>query len=294
MELDFIPLQEFGKEAERLSLPQIEEGGFIVPGREFTLHPISGKEESAHGEREQAGEEAGSAAGSWERSSAQAAAAGASAHTVGALSLAAVKEELRDYGPRVSVGRSSSRFAYMLLPVGLFRALPFRAELLLEVPLVSRKELRLGLSPLNPSVPDARAWSRWRNGSKPGSLIRTHHQYPDDAMCVCMPNQWILGRHPLLRYVDFCVVWIAKALHERELGCYPGQQHYGEHVRVQRDRLNEYCGCGSAMRYRDCHRVSDQRMSIYERAGLHARAARGYLAELESQDRPPEVPDFFR
>jgi hypothetical protein len=203
-----------------------------------------------------------------------------------------VLEELRDYGSRPIVVRSSSRFLFIQLPVGLFQELPFRAELLLEIPLISRAELRRGLTLLNPAVPDVRAWSRWKTGKALGELIRTHHQYPDLAICACMPNQWILGRHPIIRYVDFCVVWIAKALHDRELGSYPGTQHYGEKVRVERDRVAEYCGCGSTRRYADCHRVADRAMGPLVRAQRHYRAEQGYLAELAMQGRSVDLPHF--
>jgi hypothetical protein len=291
-ELDLTPLREFGEEAERLELPRIAEGGIIVPGRDSTFSLNLGKEESAHGQRAEAGEEAGPAAGSRERPPAEAAASGAPAHALGPVTVTDVLEELRDYGAKISVVRSSSRFAHIWLPVGLFSGLPFRAELLLEVPLVTRQELRRGVSGVQASVPDVRAWARWRVGGKLGELIKSHHEYPDQSMCVCMPHQWRLGHSPLIHYVDFCVVWIGKALHEREVGFYPGPQHYPERVRVQRDRAGEYCGCGSSHRYRECHRAADHALTLVQRVQHHHAATQAYLAELEMQGRSKTPPTF--
>lgn len=298
--LDLAPLLAFGEEANRLELPCIEEGGFIVPGREATLSLIPGKEESAHDERAEArpevgrenGSSPGSREGSWEGSSSKATAAGAPAHTLGALTLGDVLEELCDYGAPVTIAHRSSHFVCVQLQVGLFRALPFRSELLLEVPLIPRAELRRGLSQINPVVPDVRAWARWSTKLAVGELIRNHHQYPDLAMCACMPNQWTLGRHPLIRYVDFCVVWIGKALYEQQVGSYPGRQHYSEKVRVDRDRHEEYCGCGSTRTYRQCCRKSDRALNLIERVRRHQGAQNAYLLELEAMGRS-NIPSAF-
>jgi hypothetical protein len=285
-------LRLFGEEAERLELPRIAAGGFIVPGRDSTLYSWPGKEKPINGKRTEDGQEAGSTAGTWERPSSQATAPGAPAYALRALTVADILEELRDYGSRPAVVRVSSRFAYIRLAVGLFRDLSFGADLLLEIPVVPRRELRRGLPALTSAVPDVRAWATWKRGGPRELVIRSHHQYPDLAICACMPAQWILGRHPLIRYVDFCVVWIAKALHDRELHFYPGLQHYGEKIRLERDRVSEYCGCGRARRYGECHRPSDIAMGPLLRAQRHHAAKQYYLEELATQGREAEPPHF--
>ena len=302
--LGLAPLLAFGEEANRLELPCIAEGGFIILGREATLSLIQGKEESAHDERAEAraevgretgssvGSPSGSREGSREGSPSEAAAARAPAHTLGAVTVADVLEELCDYGATATVAHRSSHFICVQLHVGLFRALPFRSELLLEVPLLPRAQLRRGLSQISPVVPDVRAWARWSTKQAVGDLIRNHHQYPDLAMCACMPNQWTLGRHPLIRYVDFCVVWIGKALHEQQFESYPGRQHYSAKVRVGRDRQDEYCGCGSARKYRDCCRESDRALSFIERVRRHQAGENAYLVELDAMGRSRTPPKF--
>jgi len=300
-DLDLTSLRAFGEEANRLELPCIAEGGFIVPGAESALNFIPGKEETEHDRRAKArqgvgretGASQGASPGARERSSSEAAAARAPAHAIGAVSVADVLEELCDYGAPASVAHRSSRFVCIQLQVGLFYTLPFRSELLIEVPLVTRSELRRALSQFSPVVPDVRAWAKWSTGQRAGELIRTHHQYPDCSMCVCMPNQWTLGRHPLIRYVDFCIVWIGKALHEQEFKSYPGTQHYGEKVRVERDRQNEYCGCGSTRSYAQCCRASDLALSLFERNRRHQHGQNAYLAELDAMERSRVPPKFI-
>jgi hypothetical protein len=300
-ELDLAPLRAFGDEANRLELPCIADGGFIVPGREPAINAIPGKEERQHDQGTQArpevGREAGASPGATpgprEGTSSEAAAASSPAHAVGIVSVVDVLEELGDNGIRAAVAHSSSYFVCIQFRVGLFRTLPFRAELLLEVPLVERSELRRGLSRLHPVVPDVRAWAKWSTGKFAGKLIRTHHEYPDQSMCVCMPNQWALGRQPLVWYIDFCVVWIGKALYEQEFESYPGLQHYPELVRVKRDRQQEYCGCGSTQQYARCCRDSDRALSLGERIRRHRYAENAYLAELESMGRSRRPPSFL-
>jgi hypothetical protein len=199
-----------------------------------------------------------------------------------------VPDELRDYGAPAAVVRRASRFIDVELPVGLFADLPYRAQLYLEVPRVTRSVLRRGLSILRPVVPDVRAWARWVAGRRSGQIIHSHHQYPDMAICACMPDQWMWGVHPLLRYIDFCIVWIGKALHEE---LHPGTQHFSEKIRVERDRVDEYCGCGKAVRYADCHRAADLELGVVERCRRFHGAQQGYLAELEHQGRTPAPPD---
>jgi hypothetical protein len=293
-EMDLVELRQFGAEMHRLEFPSIAVGGFVVSGRRAATQFAPEKEENIRGEQQQAGEEAGSAAGSRKRSPTQAAASRAQAHAVKHDSaLAQLVEESTDYGAKPTVVRRFGRFAHLGLPVGLFRTLPFRAELLMEVPLVPRLELRKGLASSGGLVPDVRAWSRWSFGlSGTNGLIASHHGYPDRSMCVCMAEEWHLGRDPLITYVDFCILWIARVLHECLIGFYPGLQHYGEKVRVERDRPDEFCGCGKALPYAACHRAADFAMPLVERARRHYSAQRAYRDELIWQGRTDELPAF--
>lgn len=123
-----------------------------------------------------------------------------------------------------------------------------------------------------------------------GRRIVSHHRYPDHAICANMPGQWLLRVHPLYDYVAFCVLWVAKAMHEHMLGSYPGLQHYPAAVRVQRNRPDEFCGCGEQRRYRDCCRDADFAKRPFE-LWREANAGRvRYLGDLARQGRSAQPP----
>ena len=309
-------LRRFAEEAERLEYPCIDVGGFIVPGP-GPADPLNepGKELENYGPAaggawrgEPAREEAGPAAGARQRPAPpQAAAPGAPPHTVGHRlnHLNLDLPGLADYHPLARVTVSTAEAVFLDVPIGLFHELPIRARLTLEIPLVGRarlsrlhNETRLTeppfefkrVMPLPTPVPDVRAWARWEGGALHGQRVESHHRYPDFSICACMTHEWVLGVHPLRDYVAFCALWIGKALHERLLGVYPGRQHYGPWHRVLRDRVNEYCGCGSERRYASCCRTSDRALSAFARWQDALAARRQYLTELRWQGRPAEPP----
>lgn len=284
-------------------------GGFIVPGREPAPTTTSGKETTSHAcERTKetgARQETRSAAGSRQRSSPEAAAPGTATHAFGTrieLPLNVwLLEELDGYHPEAKIVSSSPSAAVVEIPVGLFRPLPFRAKLTLEIPLLPRELLTRKFVPatsdtlirtpaMPSSVPDVRAWAKWGGGMLYGGVITSHHQNPDGAICACMPGQWTLGVNQLVDYVGFCIVWIGKVLHEREIGFWPGKQHFGPLGRVRRNRPLEYCGCGGELRYKDCCEPRDSRSTPYK---LWHDAQLGrwqYLAELRWQKRSEIAP----
>jgi hypothetical protein len=281
----------FGQQADRHEYPYIDAGGFIVLGDQ--LYPISlPRKEEKHehvrttgpGQQRWKGsrEKAGSAAGPRQRPRIKTTTARTPAHAVGLVAGLDVLAELRDYGDSVSVIRSSAQYCYVQLNVGLFRDLPHRATLELEIPLLTRRELP---SVMPTSVPDARGWAWWSDGPFKGTFIESHHQNPDLSICACMPQDWTFGRDALITYVDFCIVWIGKALHERLLGRYPGKQHYGERERVRRDRQNEYCGCGRSVLYRDCCRAADLALFPADRSRRWREAQQQYIDALAKQSR---------
>jgi hypothetical protein len=192
------------------------------------------------------------------------------------------------------------------VPVALFENATFGARLVLEIPtcnglrhaggLVSELVGRtFGAYPaytLVTCVPDVRAWSYWSGGPLEHTRIASHHENPDLSMCVCMPHEWLRCVHPLLEYVDFCTLWVARALHELVLGWYPGRQHFGERARAMRDHRLEFCGCGSDQRYQDCCRNSDLALSHFERWRRYREARSLYLSILRAQGRESGPPQF--
>jgi hypothetical protein len=203
-------------------------------------------------------------------------------------------DELADYYPDVTVAASSPTFDILTLQVGLFHDLPYRARLFLEVPkfrpiVLSKYGSMQDLSGHHPGatslIPPIRAWSFWDVGAEAGLPITSHHEYPDGSMCVCMSRDWLRGRDLIVDYVGFCVSWIAKALHSQLIGFYPGAQHLPPYIRRQRNRVEEYCGCGQPRRYGKCHRDSDLEYDAEQLRGHRRVDHRRYYVEVEAQER---------
>jgi len=307
--VDLRPLREFGAEAERLGFPCIDVGGFIVPGNVPADLFGSGKEQNANDSARQsavesaARQETGPPTRPWQGPS-EAAAASTAAHAV-RLGLGLPEylrlEELDYFHPEARLLSSSSSAAVVEIPVGLFRDLPYRALVTFEIPLVERQRLTRHFLPALSSdivrepgipnaTPDIRAWARWDGGYLDAGPITSHHQNPDGCICACREGEWIRGIHPLVDYVSYCISWIGKVLHEREVGFWPGPQHCGPQARVRRNRPDEYCGCGLKRRYRDCCMRSDDAMTPHKRWADEYSATARYLAELNWQKRSPHAP----
>lgn len=288
-------LRAFGEQADRLEYPHIDVGGFIVPGRDPVAINPPGMEHDRHA--------AAAGAERWEQSSREEAgpsarprarpaeaAPGAAPHAVRhrLIHLNLDLPALAVFHPLTRVVASTEAVAYLNIPIGVIPQLPIGARLTLEVPLTKHERLRQ-TGPLS-GVPDVRAWAVWEGGPSHGRLIVSHHQNPDQAICASMPGEWMLREHALHDYVAFCVLWVAKALHERLLSFYAGPQHYSAAVRVQRDRSHEFCGCGKHRRYVDCCRSQDRAQQPYTlwRDAHLARVL--YLGELARQGRRPTPP----
>ncbi len=203
-------------------------------------------------------------------------------------------EELVEHYPATQALHRSSSFGLIRVPVGVFRSLPHRAHLFLEVPF----DGPYSVPPFGPYdcivasyrsyVPDVRAWALWEDGTIP----RAFHGYPDGSMCAHMPSDWIWGRDPLHKLVDWCVVWLGKVLYLEFFDHWPGPHHCSANVRVKRSRPDDYCGCGGTddMRWRDCHMAEDLGRSPYDLLMEEERGRTGYLWELQRRGWDPRPP----
>jgi hypothetical protein len=289
-------LSAFGEQMERVEYPYIDVGGFIVPGRAPAVTNQPGKESHRNGaasgterKKQSPREKAGSSARPWPRPAE--AAPGAAPHAVERrlTTLNLDLPVLVAFHPLTRVVASTEAVVHLNLPLGVVPELPIGARLTLEVPLMPRERLRQTWA--FSGVPDVRAWAVWEGGPSHGQLVVSHHQNPDQAICASMPGEWMLREHALHDYVAFCVLWVAKALHERLFGFYPGPQHYPAAMRVQRDRPDEFCGCGKQRRYRHCCRDRDRAQQPYAlwREAHLARVL--YMGELARQGRPAGPPE---
>jgi hypothetical protein len=289
--MDLTELVQFGRAADERGPHWVSHDGFIVSGRSSPSNSSRRKEQSRG--QPPGTEEAGPAARTRQGRRASATPAGAAAHPVEReLSIRLGLEGLLDYYRDARwTSSSSSGTELLVLKIALFGSLPFRAVLGLEVP--SKTPKWLAESPVG-YAPFVRAWAWWSDGSS----VHAPHVYPDEAMCVCREEDWKIGVQTAHDYADFCVCWIAKALHLRLLGRWPGPQHMPEGARIVRNRPDDFCGCGRFKRYKNCHMRVDFRMP---RARLLLDRKRGedaYLHEIQRRalavTRPPfplEGPD---
>ncbi len=255
------PLIEFGALMERNGQVAVDVGGVLVPGPDFSTPFSPGKEEHRNGRARNL------------RPARQAEATpSAPTHSVGRVSTLrpawtgnditkAELEGLEAIFPDVGVVASSSRLVYLGFSIQPFPSLSDSARLLLEVPrpqyaTVLRPASRASINDLTaegnlpwrppglhrgsyvPLVPAVRAWAQWEGGITQGMPVLSHHRQPDLSICACMPYQWVRGVHPLMSYIGMCVTWFARVLHERDVGVYPGRQHYPEWSRIERVRIS--------------------------------------------------------
>lgn len=267
----------FGNRCELVEFPSIAVGGFI----DFGSVPASNILPRRELQDEPSGKETGSSARPWERPQAEASAAGPPSYAEQRWLIRLGLEELAEYYPALSVQGGSSGFLSIAVPIGLFRSLPDRGLLILEVPTVE-KFWREILARADRLVPDVRAWALWSDGT----LVRSHHANPDLGICACLPGEWALGRDPLIDFVSYCTCWLGKVLFDTLFGHWPGPQHYGPRARRMRGKLDEFCGCGSRLRYRGCCHPNDSALSHYDLWRESWEAERLYLGELARQRRP--------
>lgn len=228
-------------------------------------------------------------------------------------------EELASFYPDVRVTASSSRFAYLGLSATPFPALGVGFRFVFELPhprfvtdlapppkagvadLIEQELARSGkarprlLRPVlqrlrERMVPSVRAWARWEDGPAHGAQVISHHRQPDLSICACKPEDWKRGRDLLVDYVGMAVCWGARIQYEQHARRYPGVQHYLEWVRRERDRVEEFCGCGARKRYRDCHRGGDLKLSAAELQRMELDNRRAYYEELARERRPVRPP----
>lgn len=283
MVVDWSELAEFGRQADESVYPAVEVGGYLALGSEAASRTPWGEEDSEYG---RSSAEAGTRR--WEGARASAAPACAPAPAVdGELAAELNLEELLGYHPDARWLSGSSGTAYLEIPVGLFRTLPYRATLVIELPTEPRGWLydrpRLEVAPA------LRAWGYWESGM----LVESVHAYPDLSICSFMSGEWVPGRNAIEDLVGFYICWLGKVLFEQKFGRWPGRQHSQEIVRVARRWRREFCGCGGELRYLECHGAADAALSYKALVELSAEAAARYRAEIVRRGLAAGPPSLF-
>jgi hypothetical protein len=108
------------------------------------------------------------------------------------------------------------------------------------------------------------SWAWWDVGIWIGPR---HTNFGDGSICSFEPSHgtWRPG-DSIVTLLDLHAVWVARHLHLRHFGRWPGKQIlHTAHERVIDQRPGELCGCGSLRQYSACHQASDRGRTRYER-----------------------------
>lgn len=108
------------------------------------------------------------------------------------------------------------------------------------------------------------SWAWWDLGLWIGPR---HTNFGDGSICSFEPSHgtWHPG-DPILTLLDLHAVWVARQLHLRHLGHWPGKQIlHTAHERLTDQRPGELCGCGALRPYSVCHEPEDRSRTQYER-----------------------------
>lgn len=108
------------------------------------------------------------------------------------------------------------------------------------------------------------SWAWWDMGIWIGPR---HTNFGDGSICSFEPSHrtWCPG-DSILTLLDLHAVWVARQLHLRHFGRWPGRQVlHTAHERLLDQRPGELCGCGTLRPYAECHQPEDRGRAMYER-----------------------------
>lgn len=126
---------------------------------------------------------------------------------------------------------------------------------------------------------DAKAFAFEGNGLRARAPGLRHTNFPDASICAFCADDgvWAPGRNPL-DLLGLYAEWLVCQLFLQTEGVWPGRQ-YGPDAsyRVQEFHADEWCFCGSELRYGRCHADEDRRevvrlkeLGLYEPLGERA------------------------
>jgi len=130
-----------------------------------------------------------------------------------------------------------------------------------------------------------RAWAYWKLGDFPKVIGPRHTNFPDGSICAFVPDDTTWSRADgLLALIDLYSTWVIRHLYLEHFGRWPGPQH-GPTALYRRIEFSpdEWCGCGSGRRYRECHEAADRLLS--EDEAREVRRARDAVREAEHEER---------
>jgi hypothetical protein len=237
-------LRAIGVQLDRQIFPSVKNGGIVVPSN--SLVPLSMGKEISNAEgrpkaRASSGTHSGSpqARGPWAASQA-ASVVGADLETYQRQDV----DKLIEIYPKTIFWQRNQGY-WLLVESAIFDEFD-RAALFL-----------MGLSNKQRIV---RGWGFWLESAVTRRWIGPRHtNFPDGSICAFVPadSTWLFG-DPLVELVDLYAVWAARHLHFEVFGRWPGaQDSFHPYERLLEFHKDEFCSCGSEVRYGQCCRDSD-------------------------------------
>ncbi len=138
---------------------------------------------------------------------------------------------------------------------------------------------------------EPKAWGFWKLGSFPKFIGPRHTNFPDASVCAFGPGDWQRA-DGIVALVDFYSTWVIRHLYLQHFGRWPGRQH-GLSALYRRTEFSpdEWCGCNSGKRYRECHMLTDHKLSDEEAADEHRKI---FLGDYRDRKPPISVMKFAR
>jgi hypothetical protein len=136
-----------------------------------------------------------------------------------------------------------------------------------------------------------KAWGYSKLGDFPKFIGPRHTNFPDASICAFVPNEATWRRADgIVALIDLYSTWAFRHLYFEHFGRWPGQQH-GPSALYRRTefRSDEWCGCGSGLRYAACHEAADALLSEEEAREEHRRV----MGADYSDRRPPRCVSKF-
>lgn len=140
---------------------------------------------------------------------------------------------------------------------------------------------------------EPRAWAFWKLGDFPKFIGPRHTNFPDASICAFGPQDGAWERSDgLVPLIDLYSTWVARQLYLQHFERWPGRQHGASALyRRTEFRPEEWCGCGSDLRYANCHQPADESLSDDDAAEEHRRI---FGSDYGPRSVPKSVKKFVR
>lgn len=136
-----------------------------------------------------------------------------------------------------------------------------------------------------------RAWAFSQVGKRAKLMSLKHTNFPDASICAFMESDAAWERSDgILPLIDHYSVWALKKIHHEELGVWPGRQLGScAYYRLREFHPDEWCGCLSGKRYRDCHNFTD---ALTQESFAREEFRKLFKCDYEDRGVPPRVLQF--